>query len=218
MKKVAVLLSGCGVYDGSEIHEAVLTLLALSRAGCSITCAAPDIAQKHVIDHVTGEEMIDSDRNVLIESARISRGQIEPLDSLDASAFDALIFIGGFGAAKNLSSYAFDGDTYDVDAGVIDLIQAANAAEKPTGFMCIAPVLAARALGEKAVKITIGNDHTTGAALERKGATAVECPVNDAVVDTANKVVSTPGYMLAESILEVEQGINKLVGELLALS
>ena len=218
MKKVAVLLSGCGVYDGSEIHEAVLTLLALARAGCDVTCAAPDIAQKHVINHITGEEMIDSDRNVLTEAARISRGEIEPLDSLDASAFDALIFIGGFGAAKNLSSYGFDGDAYDVDAGVIDLIQAANSAGKTIGFMCIAPVLAARALGEKSVKLTIGDDPATGAALKRKGATAIECSVDDVVVDVDNKVVSTPSYMLAESILEIEPGINKLVDEVLALS
>lgn len=217
MKKVAVILSGCGVYDGSEIHESVLTLLALARANCEVTCAAPDITQKHVIDHIRGEEMIDEDRNVLIEAARISRGQIQALDAINVNDFHALIFIGGFGAAKNLSSYAFDGETYDVDPGVIDLIQAAHAADKATGYMCIAPVLAARALGAKSVKLTIGTDPTVAAALEGKGATAIECAVDSAVVDTENKVVSTPGYMVAESILEVESGINQLVDEVLKL-
>lgn len=218
MKKVAVVLSGCGVYDGAEINESVLTLLALERAGAEATCTAPDIAQKHVIDHSTGEEMVDSDRNVLIEASRISRGKIVPLDSLRVEDFDAIIFVGGFGAAKNLSSYAFDGVNFDADPVVTDLIQRAHAAGKPLGFMCIAPVLAARALGEKDVQLTIGNDPDTAAALEAKGAKHIECPVTDAVVDVENKVVSTPAYMLAQSIMEAESGINKLVAAVLKLA
>lgn len=146
--KVAVILSGCGVYDGSEIHESVLTLLALDKAGAAVTCIAPDIAQKHVIDHTKGEEMEDDDRNVMLESARISRGDITPLDSVKAEDFDAFVYVGGFGVAKNLSSYAFDGANYDVDPAVVDLIQAAHATGKAQGFICIAPVLAARALGQ----------------------------------------------------------------------
>ena len=215
--KVAVVLSGCGVYDGSEIHESVLTLLALDRAGASVQCVAPDITQKHVIDHSKGEEMIDEDRNVLVEASRISRGSIQPLDAVSAEDFDAFIYVGGFGAAKNLSSYAFDGPDYDADPGVVDLIQAAHAAGKPQGFMCIAPVLAARALGQNSVKLTIGNDAATAAALTGKGAEHVECPVDSAVSDETNRVVSTPAYMLAESITDVEAGINQLVTEVLKM-
>lgn len=218
MKKVAVILSGCGVYDGSEIHEAVLTLLALARAGAQVTCAAPDITQKHVIDHSTGREMEDEDRNVLQESARISRGEITALESMEAKDFDAFIFVGGFGAAKNLSSFAFDGAEFDVDPTVVSLIEDAYAEKKAMGFMCIAPALAARALGSHGVRLTIGNDKETAASLESKGARHVNCPVHDIVVDTDNRVVSTPAYMLAESILEAEKGINKLVAAVLKLA
>ena len=217
-KKVAVILSGCGVYDGAEIHESVLTLLALDRTRAEVTCAAPDIAQKHVIDHSNGSEMVDSDRNVMVEAARISRGDIQPLDGLKASEFDAIIFVGGFGVAKNLSSYAFDGVNYDVDPGVVDLIQEAHEAGKALGFICISPVLAARALGQKGVQLTIGNDAETAAALEAKGAKHVECPVDQAVIDQANRVVSTPAYMLAKSITEAEAGINELVSAVLKLA
>ncbi|MGB0408439.1 MAG: isoprenoid biosynthesis glyoxalase ElbB [Opitutales bacterium] len=218
MKKVAVILSGCGVYDGSEIHESVLTLLALDRVGAQVTCAAPDITQKHVVDHARGTEMVDEDRNVMVEAARISRGAIQPLDSLQVADFDALIFPGGFGAAKNLSSYAFDGPDYDVDPGVIDLIQSAHAGGKALGFICIAPVLAARALGHTSVKLTIGSDADTAAALEAKGATHIACAVADIVTDFENRVVSTPAYMLADSITQAEAGINRLVEAVLELS
>lgn len=215
--KVAVILSGCGVYDGSEINESVLTLLALARAGAEITCVAPNIAQKHVIDHTLGEVMEDEDRNVLTEASRIARGNILSLDSVKAEDFDAYIYVGGFGVAKNLCSYAFDGADYDVDPGVNDLIQAVHAAGRPQGFMCIAPVLAARALGEKKVVLTIGKDPDTAAALEAKGAQHQECPVDGIITDQGNRVVSTPAYMLAESILEAESGINRLVEALLKL-
>lgn len=217
MKKVAVILSGCGAYDGAEIQEAVLTLLALDRAKAEVTCAAPNITQKHVINHRTGEEMVDEDRNVLIEASRISRGAIQSLSALEVDRFDALIFVGGFGAAKNLSSFAFDGAAYDADPEVVELIQKAHAQGLPLGFMCIAPVLAARALGEKGVQLTIGNDPEIAAALEAKGAKHVDCPVDQAVTDKANRVVSTPAYMLAQSISEAEAGINQLVAAVLAL-
>lgn len=216
--KVAVILSGCGVYDGSEIHESVLTLLALAKAGADVTCVAPDITQKHVIDHSSGEEMLDEDRNVLVEAARISRGDITPLDSVSADDFDAFIYVGGFGAAKNLSSYAFDGPDYDTDPGVVDLIQSTHAASKPQGFVCIAPVLAARALGEQHVQLTIGNDLDTAAAIEAKGAKHVDCAVDSIIIDAGNKIVSTPSYMIAESIIEAETGINQLVKAVLKLA
>jgi enhancing lycopene biosynthesis protein 2 len=221
MKKeanVAVILSGCGVFDGSEIHEAVITLLALARAGANVTCAAPNIVQRHVINHATGEEIEDDDRNVLEEAARISRGEISRIDALRLNKLDALIFVGGFGVAKNLSSFAFDGRTYDIDPIIGNLIQEAHQAQKALGFMCIAPALAAAALGAQHVRLTIGNDADTAAILEGKGAQHINCPVDDIVVDTTNRVVTTPAYMLAENILDAEAGINKLVGEVLKLA
>ena len=216
-KEIAVILSGCGVYDGAEIQESVLTLLALAKAGAEVSCLAPDIAQRQVIDHSSGDELVEEDRNVMIESARISRGEILPLDNAKADDFDAFIYVGGFGVAKNLSSYAFDGVNYDVDPAVVDLIQATHAAGKPQGFMCIAPVLAARALGEQHVKLTIGNDPVTIAALEAKGAHHVDCPAESIVVDRSNRVATTPAFMLAQSITEAESGINQLVESVLNL-
>lgn len=218
MTKVAVILSGCGVYDGSEVHEAVLTLLALARAGVEVTCVAPDITQKHVIDHTRGEVMLDEDRNVLQEAARISRGEIQPLDQVRAEQFDAFIYVGGYGAAKNLSSFAFDGAAYDADPSTVSLIQATHAAGIPQGFMCIAPVLAAVALGSKGVQLTVGNDVGTATAIEAKGAQHVECPVGGIIIDAGNKIVSTPAYMLASNILEAESGINQLVKSVLQIA
>jgi enhancing lycopene biosynthesis protein 2 len=218
MKKVAVILSGCGAYDGAEIQETVLTLLALDRAKAKVICAAPDIAHKHIIDHSTGSEMVGEHRNVMIEASRISRGAIQPLGSLDNEDLDAIIFVGGYGVAKNLSSFAFDGAAYDADPEVVDLIQQAHAKGMPLGFMCIAPVLAARALGHKAVQLTIGNDPEIAAALEAKGAKHIDCPVDQVVTDQQNRVVSTPAYLLANSITEAEAGINKLVAAVLKLA
>jgi len=218
MKKVAVILSGCGVFDGSEIHEAVLTLLALDRAGADVTCAAPDIAQKHVVNHLTGEEDDDDSRNVLEEAARITRGAVTNLSEIDVDAFHAVVFVGGYGAAKNLCTLAFDGDQYDTDPLLNDLVRRAHAAGKALGFMCIAPAVAATALGDKGIRLTVGNDADTAAALESKGAKHVDCPVGEVVVDEANKVVTTPAYMLAESIVQAETGINKLIAKVLELA
>lgn len=218
MKKVALILSGCGVYDGAEIHESVLTLLALTRAGAEATCAAPNMDQAHVINHAAGAPAKGETRNVLAEAARISRGPITALNDLKADDFDAIIFVGGFGAAKNLCNLAFEGANYTAIESAVELIQQAHAAGKAQGFMCIAPALAAAALGDKGVQLTIGNDADTAAALSAKGAQHIECPVGEAVVDSANKVVTTPAYMLAENIVEAETGINQLVAEVLKLA
>lgn len=215
--KVAVILSGCGYQDGSEINESVLTLLALAKADADVQCVAPDIAHKHVIDHRSGLVTEDEDRNVLTESSRIARGEILSLDGVRAGDFDAFIYVGGFGAAKNLSSYAFDGPDYGTDPGVNDLIQAVHAAGIPQGFMCIAPVLAASALGQQGVVLTIGNDPDIAAALQAKGAQHQDCPVDDIIVDQGNRIVTTPAYLLAQSITEAESGINRLVSSVLQL-
>ncbi|WP_205438768.1 isoprenoid biosynthesis glyoxalase ElbB [Edwardsiella tarda] len=216
MKRVGVVLSGCGVFDGSEIHEAVLTLLALSRAGAQAVCLAPDREQTQVIDHRSGEAVAER-RNMLVEAARIARGEVTPLAQGDASQLDALIVPGGFGAAKNLSSLASDGPACWVDSDLQRLVREVHQAGKPLGFICIAPALLPKLLGAP-VRVTIGNDAGTAAAIEAMGGQHVACPVDEIVVDTAQRVVTTPAYMLAGSIAEAAQGIDKLVAQVLEMT
>ncbi|MGY0157022.1 isoprenoid biosynthesis glyoxalase ElbB [Edwardsiella tarda] len=216
MKRVGVVLSGCGVFDGSEIHEAVLTLLALSRAGAQAVCLAPDREQTQVIDHRSGEAVAER-RNMLVEAARIARGEVTPLAQGDASQLDALIVPGGFGAAKNLSSLASDGAACWVDSDLQRLVRELHQAGKPLGFICIAPALLPKLLGAP-VRVTIGNDAGTAAAIEAMGGQHVACPVDEIVVDTAQRVVTTPAYMLAGSIAEAAQGIDKLVAQVLEMT
>lgn len=216
MKRVAVVLSGCGFLDGAEIHESVLTLLALDRAGAEVTCFAPDQAQAHVINHFTGQPTTES-RNVLTESARIARGKIQPLSQAEAALFDALIVPGGFGAAKNLSNFAFKGADCEINQDVTRLVQAMHKAGKPMGFICIAPALLPKMLGIP-VRLTIGNDIDTAEVIDAMGGEHVTCPVDDIVVDEEQKVVTTPAYMLAQSIGEAARGIEKLVARVLVLS
>jgi len=216
MKKIGVVLSGCGVYDGSEIHEAVLTLLALSRQGAEAICFAPDKSQADVINHLTGEPMAET-RNVLIEAARIARGAVQPLAQADASTLDALIVPGGFGAAKNLSTFASEGAECLVDPDLKRLAQAMHAAGKPLGFICIAPAMLPR-IFDFPLRLTIGTDIDTGEIVEDMGGEHVPCPVDDIVVDEDNKIVTTPAYMLAQSIAEAATGIDKLVDRVLVLS
>lgn len=215
-KNVAVILSGCGVYDGAEIHESVLTLLRLDQRGAKVQCFAPNIDQLHVIDHYRGEEMTGT-RNVLVESARIARGNIKDLSEAKVEDFDALILPGGFGAAKNLSDFAVSGANCTVQPQVLAVAQAFARAGKPIGLMCIAPAMAARIFGE-GVTCTIGTDAETAAALQKMGAEHQVCEVEDIVVDARHKLVSTPAYMLAKSISEAAKGINKLVDEVLTLA
>ena len=214
-KKVAVILSGCGVYDGAEIHESVLTLLRLDQRGAQVKCFAPDIAQHHVINHLTGEEMPET-RNVLVESARIARGAIEDIREADITEFDALIIPGGFGAAKNLSDFAAQGAGCKVQAQVLAMAEAFAEAGKPVGLICVSPALAAKIYGP-GVTCTIGNDADTAAAITRMGGTHQECDVSDIVEDRDRKLVSTPAYMVAKSIGEAASGINKLVDRVLEL-
>lgn len=215
-KKVAMILSGCGVYDGAEIHETVLTLLRLSQQGAQVQCFAPDKPQMHVINHLTGEEMPEQ-RNVLVESGRITRGQSRDVRELKAADFDALIMPGGFGVAKNLSDFAVKGADCTVDADVLAAIGEFRDAGKPIGLMCIAPALSARIFGE-GVTCTIGNDEGTAAALEAMGAKHQVCTVDNIVFDAGNCLVTTPAYMEAKSISEAATGINALVDKVLELA
>lgn len=215
MNKIAVILSGCGVYDGSETHEVVLTLLAIEQNGASYRCFAPNIEQHHVINHLTGE-VSEQSRNVLVESARLCRGDVEDISELRAQYFDALIIPGGFGAAKNLSTFALDGDNYTVNESVLKAASAFAKAEKPAGYMCIAPVLLPFVYGQ-GVQGTIGCDNDTAKLIAAKGLNHIDCEVDAVVVDQARKVVTTPAYMLATSISEVSKGITKLVRSVLLL-
>lgn len=213
MKRVGIVLSGCGVYDGAEIHEAVLTLLAVDRAGAQAICFAPDKPQFHVVNHLTGE-VTHENRNILVESARIARGKIQPLSQADANQLDALIVPGGFGAAKNLSDFATQGAACQVDESLALLTREIYKQNKPIGFICIAPALLPKLLGEP-VRVTIGNDIDTAECVEDMGGTHIVCPVDDIVVDAQHKVVTTPAYMLANSISEAAKGIDKLVERVL---
>jgi enhancing lycopene biosynthesis protein 2 len=211
MKRIGVLLSGCGVFDGAEIHEAVLTLLAIEKAGAAAICMAPDKDQLHVVNHLTGKEAHGEKRNVLVESARIARGNIENLAAVNAADLDALVLPGGYGAAKNLSRFAVDGPAGEVDPEVRRLVEEMHAARKPVGLICIAPAIGAQVLGGSGVEVTIGNDPATAAAIESCGARHVACSVTEIHVDPRRKVVSTPAYMLGRNILEVSKGIEKLI-------
>lgn len=215
---VGVILSGCGVYDGAEIHESVLTLLALDRAGAQAVCLAPDTAQRHVVNHLTGQPAEGETRNVLVEAARIARGKVRDLAGFDPSTLDALVLPGGFGAAKNLSDFAVRGADCEVHPEVARVVRAVHAAGKPVGALCIAPVLLARLLGGESPKLTIGNDPGTASAVEKMGGRHVECTGGHAVVDDEKRLVTTPAYMLDSSIAEVSAGIEKLVAELLRMA
>jgi enhancing lycopene biosynthesis protein 2 len=216
MKKIGVVLSGSGVYDGSEIHEAVITLLAIAREGAEAVCFAPDKPQTDVINHLTGEPMGES-RNVLIEAARIARGAILPIAQASINDLDALIVPGGFGAAKNLSSFASLGSESVVDPDLKRLALEMHQAGKPLGFMCIAPAMLPKIFAFP-LRLTIGTDIDTAEVLEDMGAEHVPCPVDDIVVDEDNKVVTTPAYMLAQNIAEAAAGIEKLVSRVLVLT
>jgi enhancing lycopene biosynthesis protein 2 len=215
MPKICVVLSGCGVQDGGEIHESVLTLLALDQKGAHYFCVAPEMNQFEVVNHISGETMEET-RNVLAESARIARGSIEDIASVEASDLDGIVFPGGFGAAKNLCSFAQDGAKAKVHPEVERLLRQVYQAKKPIGAMCIAPALLAAVFGASLhPTLTIGTDEGTAKTLESMGARHQNCAVSDCVIDEKNLMITTPAYMLAQSIHEAQQGINKLVEALL---
>jgi enhancing lycopene biosynthesis protein 2 len=217
MARVGVILSGCGVFDGTEIQEAVLTLLALDRAGAEVLCMAPNKDQRDVVNHLT-KQPAQEKRNVLVESARIARGRIEDVAKVTAEELDAVILPGGFGAAKNLSDFALKGHECTLDPDVQKLLKSMRQANKPIGAICISPVLVARAFGANgSPKVTIGKEPETANHIESMGAEHISCPVDDFVVDNDHKIVTTPAYMLARSIKECASGIERLVSEVLRL-
>lgn len=213
-KKVAVVLSGCGVFDGAEIHESVLSLLALDRQGAEYQCFAPDIPQHHVVNHITGDEMAES-RNVLIEASRIARGNIKPLAEFNGAEYDALLLPGGFGAAKNLSSLAFEGPECKVNEDLSSAVTAMVSAGKPIGALCIAPAVLAKILD--GAKVTIGSDEGTIGAIEAMGGTHQETTHGEIVIDERLRLVTSPCYMLDATISQIADGADNTVRALLGL-
>ncbi|MGB4205481.1 MAG: isoprenoid biosynthesis glyoxalase ElbB [Bacteroidales bacterium] len=212
MKKFAIVIAGSGVFDGAEIHEAVMTMLAVKKAGAEYQMFAPDAMQHHVINHLTGEEMPEK-RNVLVESARIARGNIKPLAEYDAKQYDALIFPGGFGVAKNLCTFAFDGPDCKVNPDVEKAVLTTHALKKPIGALCIAPALISRLLGD--VEVTIGEDAGTAEAIAKMGSKHIKTTHGEVVFDKKNNVFTTPCYMLNASIADIELGARNIVNAML---
>jgi enhancing lycopene biosynthesis protein 2 len=208
MKKFAVVLSGSGVFDGAEIHEATLTLLAIKKSGAEYQIFAPDIPQHHVVNHLTGKEMPET-RNVLVEAARIARGKIKPLSAFNARDFDALVFPGGFGVAKNLCTWAFDGPECKVNVEVEKSVREMASLKKPIGALCISPVLLAKILGN--VEITIGNDAATAAGVEKAGAKHINTNHGEVVRDAHRPIFTTPCYMLDADITQIAEGADNIV-------
>jgi enhancing lycopene biosynthesis protein 2 len=216
-KKIGVLLSGCGVMDGSEIHEATLTLFFLDKQGAEIICMAPNKEQFDVMNHVAGSSAQEK-RNMLVEAARIARGKILDIKTVKADDLDAIIIPGGLGAAKNLCTFASEGSDCRVDEDVAGLLWNLYRAKKPIGALCIAPALIARLFGaEISPELTIGTDAGTASKLEKMGARHKKALVNEIIIDDKNRIVTTPCYMLAQSIKEVGAGVEKLVAQIMRM-
>jgi enhancing lycopene biosynthesis protein 2 len=213
MANVGVILSGCGVMDGSEVHEAVLVLLSLSQRGATFQCMAPD-KPVPAMNHVTKKPEKEQ-RNVLAESARIARGEIVKLSEVKGDQYDAFILPGGFGAAKNLCNFAAEGSQCEADPDVERVLREAYEAKRPLGFACISPVIAAKVFGTEQPKLTIGRDDETAAGITAMGAVHVTCDVKDIVADETHRIVSTPAYMEAKNLTELHVGIDKLVAQVL---
>ena len=215
MKKIAVILSGSGVYDGAEIHEATFTMYEIAKQGAGYQVFAPNVMQHHVVNHITGAEMNEK-RNVLIESARIARGNVKNLAELKTSEFDAIILPGGFGVAKNLSTFAFEGANCSVNEELSTVIKQIHAEGKPIGALCISPVVVAKVLEN--VEITIGQDEETAKAVENMGATHKNTTHGEVIIDNKNKIITTPCYMLDANIVQIADGAKNIVTALLSMT
>lgn len=210
MKKAAVLLSGCGNMDGSEIHETVAALIALDRAGWQVVFTAPDIQQGKTVNYLNGGS--EAPRMVIQEAARIARGKITPLRADLADEVDAVVIPGGLGAAVTLCDFAVRGSSCEALPVVLDFLKRVHSAGKPVAAMCIAPVLVARCLPGAAV--TIGSHRETAALIEEMGCRHVECSAAEAVADPDMMVVTTPAYMTAKGPGEVYAGALEMISKL----
>ncbi len=220
MKKIAVVLAGCGVKDGSEIHEAVATLLAIKKKNADYICFAPNKNQCNVVDHSINKTVDNENRNMLVESARISRGEIKELKEYNPDDFDALVLPGGFGVAKNLFTYAIDGVECKIDSEVEKMILDTIEKDKPIGAICISPLLVTRALRDSNLKpkVTMGNREDLMESVKAMGGIPIEKKVDEIYYDEVNKIVSTPAYTIGKSIAEIYSGIEKLVEKIIEIS
>lgn len=224
--KIGVLLAGCGVYDGSEIHEAVFTLLAIEENGAEAVCIAPDIDQHHVINHLNGEEQ-NEQRNVLIESARIARGNVIALNKVDINSLSALVIPGGFGAAKNLNKWAFSGPDGSIEPEVAQLIRDFLNVKKPIAGLCMGPTVIAKALENsgKHAQLTVGSTAEASpydiagisAGIEKTGALATMKTIREIEIDHNLGIVTAPCYMMEASISEVRKNIKQAVDQLISM-
>jgi enhancing lycopene biosynthesis protein 2 len=218
--KVAVLLAGAGVYDGSEIHESVFTLLALNQLGADVECLAPNRKQHHVVNHITGEEMQET-RNVMIESARIARGAVIDIANAELEDYDALVIPGGFGAAKNLNQWALSGPDGEIFPEVKSLITSFIKAKKPICGLCMGPTVIAKALegSEIHANLTVGSSQAASPydiagisqGMQSIGAKTVDKRINEIEIDSTNKIVTAPCYMMEASIAEVHDNIQQAI-------
>lgn len=215
--KIAIILSGCGVFDGSEIHEATCTMLNIDKQGAEYQCFAPNETQSKVVNHFTHKIEENSERNILVEAARIARGNIKDIRDFNIIDFDAVIFPGGSGAVTNLCNFASKGCACEVNPEVVRVINDCYESQMPIGAICIAPALIAHVLGQHKIVVTIGNDKQVASVIEENGAIHKECKADEIAVDEKHKIVTTPAYMLAKSIKEVDNGIAKLVAEIIRL-
>ena len=216
-KKIAVILCGCGRFDGSEIHESVLTLLSIIQNNSTYQCFSLDLNQDHVTNHLTDETVSGETRNMLVESARIARGNVKKLEMLNVAEFDALILPGGNGAAYNLFDLALKGKDFTVNPQIKQACLEFTRQNKPIGFICIAPAMIPGVYTES-IELTIGNDTGTAELLTILGAKHFECTVDEIHVDKKYKIVSTPAYMLAQDINQAYSGIKKLVDKVIELA
>lgn len=218
-KKFAVILCGSGFLDGSEIREAVGTLWALSLEGVEFQCFAPDLPQHHVMNCLTREEVKSESRNMLVESARIARSSVKSLDDLEVSDFDALVLPGGFGAAKNLCTFAFKGSNASVLPALERTLQEFYAKKKPIGAICIAPAIVALTFKGENFELTVGEKGEAAMEIEKLGHQAVVCEADEAHVDSVHRIVTTPAYMYDSAPLhKIFEGIRKLVHEVVRLA
>ena len=213
--KVGFILSGAGVFDGAELHESVLCLLALDREDADVVFIAPDKDQFHVVNHQTGTPE-EGARSVLVEAARLARGPVRPMAEVSADELDAVLMPGGFGAAKNLCTWAFDGAAGEVDADVTRLLSEVHEQGKWIAACCIAPAILAKLFGSKGVKVTLGTGEDDAAEIGKTGAHHEACSVDNLCIDETNRFITTPAYMEATRIRDLEPGISKMVSQLLS--
>lgn len=216
-KKISVILCGSGFKDGSEIRESVSVLLALSQQGAEFQCFAPDDYQTDVINCLNGTQL-DEKRNMLVEAARIARGNVRPIHELKVEDFDGIIVPGGFGAAKNLCNFAFKGAEGSARADVQTVLKSFKDAKKPIGAVCIAPAIVALVFKGEGLELTVGDDAETAGEIKKLGHNHKVCPAHECVVDSKNLIITTPAYMYdSASLADIFRGISELVSKVLSL-